>query len=156
MICTISRKCSVAVLVLAIVGTIPQAKANAIPKPAPQAPMAQAPQTPRAAAPQDLTGYWVSIVTEDWRFRMIVPDKGDYASVPLNPEGKKVADTWDPAKDQADGNACRSYGAAGLMRVPGRVHISWKDDNTLQVDTDSGTQTRLFHFGGSAPHNAGS
>jgi hypothetical protein len=88
--------------------------------------------TPRSRAPLDLTGYWVSVVTEDWRFRMIVPDKGDYSSVPLNPEGRKVADSWDPAKDQAEGNQCRSYGAAGLMRIPGRLHIQWENDNTLK------------------------
>jgi len=105
----------------------------------------------RASAPIDLIGYWVSVVTEDWRFRMIVPDKGDFASVPLNPDGRRVANTWDPAKDTADGNECRSYGAAGLMRVPGRLHISWENDATLRIDTDSGTQTRLLHFGGSEP-----
>ncbi len=104
-------------------------------------------KTPRTVAPIDLTGYWVSVVTEDWRFRMIVPDKGDYSSVPLNPEGRKVAETWDPARDAAAGNQCRSYGAAGLMRIPGRLHIYWDNDNTLRVDTDSGTQTRLLHFG---------
>jgi hypothetical protein len=105
--------------------------------------------TPRAAAPNDLTGYWVSVVTEKWRYRMVVPDKGDYVQVPLNPEGRKVANAWDPAKDQASGEACRSYGAAALLQVPGRLHIHWEDDNTLRMDTDSGTQTRLFHFGGS-------
>jgi hypothetical protein len=105
------------------------------------------PVSPRAGARVDLTGYWVSIVTEDWRFRMITPPKGDYASVPLNPEGRKVADTWDPAKDEAGGLQCKSYGAAGLMRVPGRLHITWQDDNTLKLETDAGTQTRLFHFG---------
>lgn len=119
-----------------------------------QAPPANSPPTARSGAPIDITGYWVSIVTEDWRFRMIVPDKGDYASVPLNPEGRKVAGTWDPAKDQADGNQCRSYGAAEIMRVPGRIHISWENDNTLRIDTDSGTQTRLLHFGDSVPRNA--
>jgi hypothetical protein len=103
-----------------------------------------------ASAPIDLTGYWVSIVTEDWRFRMIVPDKGDYASVPLNPHGREVANTWDPTKDDADGNQCRSYGAAAIMRMPGRVHIYWQDDNTLRVDTDSGMQTRLLRFKSSA------
>ena len=106
-----------------------------------------APVSPRAGARIDLTGYWVSVVTEDWRFRMITPPKGDYASVPLNPEGRKTADTWDPAKDEAAGLECKSYGAANIMRVPGRLHITWQDDNTLKVETDQGTQTRLFHFG---------
>jgi hypothetical protein len=106
-----------------------------------------APKSPQAGAPIDLIGYWVSVVTEDWRFRMIVPDKGDFASVPLSPEGRKVANDWDPAKDEATGNQCRSYGAAAIMRVPGRLHISWQNDTTLRVDTDSGSQTRLLHFG---------
>ena len=112
-----------------------------------------APTTARAAATDDYTGYWVSEVTEKWRFRMIVPDKGDYIMVPLNPEGRKVANSWDPAKDQASGEACRSYGAAAILQVPGRLHVYWQDDNTLRMDTDSGTQTRLFHFGGSPPPN---
>jgi hypothetical protein len=107
------------------------------------------PRTARAAAPDDLTGYWVSVVTELWRYRMVVPDKGDYTKIPLNPEGRKVADAWDPAKDRSSGNECKSYGAAALMQVPGRLHIYWQDDNTLRIDTDSGTQTRLFHFDGS-------
>src|SRR5438105_140806 len=75
-------------------------------------------QTARALAPDDLTGYWVSIVTEMWRYRMLVPDKGDYVKVPLNPEGRKVADAWDPVKDQASGNECKSYGAAAILQVP--------------------------------------
>jgi hypothetical protein len=116
-------------------------------------PPPEPPVNARAIAPLDLTGYWVSVVTEDWRFRMITPDKGDYASVPLNSEGKRVADTWDPAKDEAAGNQCRSYGAPAIMRVPGRLHISWENDTTLRVDTDAGTQTRIFHFGGSPPQN---
>ena len=112
-----------------------------------------APASARAAAPDDYTGYWVSEVTEKWRFRMLVPDKNDYIQVPLNPEGRKVAAMWDPSKDEASGEACRSYGAAALLQVPGRLHITWQDDNTLRLDTDSGTQTRLFHFGGSPPAN---
>jgi hypothetical protein len=78
---------------------------------------------------------------------MVTPPRGDYASVPLNAEGRRVADTWDPAKDEAAGLECKSYGAAALMRVPTRVHITWADDNTLKVETDAGTQTRQFHFG---------
>lgn len=111
------------------------------------------PATARAAAPYDFTGYWVSEVTEKWRYRMLVPDKGDYQQVPLNPDGRKVAEAWDPARDQATGEACRSYGAVGLLQIPGRLHITWEDDNTLRLDTDSGTQTRLFHFRGSLPAN---
>jgi hypothetical protein len=111
------------------------------------------PRTARAAAPDDLTGYWVSVVTELWRYRMVVPDKGDFVKVPLNPEGRKVALAWDPAKDRASGNECRAYGAAAILQVPGRLHISWQDDNTLRMDTDSGTQTRQFHFDGSPRAN---
>lgn len=109
------------------------------------------PVKPRAIAPIDLTGYWVAVVTEDWRWRMITPDKGDYAAVPLNSEGKRVADTWDPARDEASGDQCRSYGAAAIMRVPTRLHITWESDDTLRVDTDAGMQTRRLHFSKSAP-----
>ena len=98
----------------------------------------------KAAAPIDLTGYWVSVVTEDWRWRMVTPAKGDYASIPITPGAKKLADTWDPAKDEAAGEQCRSYGAPAIMRVPGRFHITWQDDNTLKVESDYGMQTRLF------------
>ena len=114
---------------------------------------AAGPTTARAEAADDLTGYWVSVVTELWRYRMLVPDKGDYTKIPLNPEGRKIADAWDPAKDRASGNECRGYGAAALLQVPGRLHVSWQDDNTLRMDTDSGTQTRLFHFDGSPRAN---
>jgi hypothetical protein len=101
----------------------------------------------RASAPFDLAGYWVSVINEDWRWRMITPEKGDFSSVPLNIEGRRVADTWDPAKDEAAGQQCRVYGAPSLMRLPTRLHITWVDDNTLKIETDMGTQTRLLHFG---------
>ena len=106
----------------------------------------QPPRAPKAAAPVDLTGYWVSIVTQDWRWRMVTPRKGDYQGVPLTPEAAKVADTWDPAKDEAAGLQCKSYGAPAIMSVPGRVHITWQDDTTLKVETDAGMQTRLLRF----------
>ena len=101
-----------------------------------------APQTPRAGAPVDLTGTWVSVVTEDWRWRMVTPPKGDVASIPLNAEGRKIAESWDPATD----GSCRAYGAAAIMRMPGRIRISWQDENTLKIETDAGQQTRLFTF----------
>lgn len=107
---------------------------------------AQAPPSARQAAPVDLTGYWVSVVFEDWRFRMVTPPKGDYGAVPLNAEGRRVADTWDAAKDTASGETCKVYGAGGIMRVPGRLHITWQDDNTLKIETDAGRQVRTFHF----------
>jgi hypothetical protein len=106
----------------------------------------QQPRAAKAAAPIDLTGYWVSVVTEDWRWRMLTPSKGDYASVPLNQEARKVADTWDPAKDEASGNACKPFGVGNIMRMPGRLHITWLDDSTLKLELDAGTQTRLLRF----------
>jgi hypothetical protein len=104
------------------------------------------PAAGKAGAPIDLTGYWVAYVTEDWRWRMVTPLKGDAASVPTNAEARKVIDQWDPAKDEAAGLQCKSYGAPAIMRVPGRVHISWADENTLKIETDAGTQARLFQF----------
>ncbi|MGB6942443.1 MAG: hypothetical protein WBE37_08620 [Bryobacteraceae bacterium] len=111
----------------------------------------QAPKSAQAAAPADFTGYWVSVVTEDWRWRMVTPIKGDFASIPLNNEGRRIGDAWDPDKDTAAGEQCKSYGAPAIMRVPGRVHISWADENTLKVETDAGEQTRMFHFTGKPP-----
>jgi hypothetical protein len=108
-----------------------------------------APANPKAAAPIDLTGYWVSIVTEDWRYRMVTPAPGDYESVPMTQAAVKIADAWDPAKDEAAGDQCKSYGAPAILRVPEHLHITWQDDQTLRMDTDAGKQTRLFHFGDS-------
>jgi hypothetical protein len=109
------------------------------------------PVAPRAAAPVDLTGLWVSIVTEDWRYRMVTPPKGDRPGIPLNAEGTRVTNAWDPEKDEAAGEQCRAYGAAGVMRAPGRVRITWVDDTTLKLETEAGTQTRLFKFGAPTP-----
>jgi hypothetical protein len=102
--------------------------------------------SPWAAAPIDMTGYWVSVVNEDWRWRMVTPPKGDYASVPMNDAARKVADTWDVSKD----GSCQAYGVAGLSRIPGRLHITWESDNVLKIETDAGMQTRrlLFTKGG--------
>jgi hypothetical protein len=100
----------------------------------------------KASAPIDITGYWVAFVTEDWRFRMITPRKGDYQPVPMTEQARKAADAWDPAADQASGNQCKAYGAAAIMRLAARFHITWQDDNTLRVESDYGMQTRLFHF----------
>ena len=111
--------------------------------PAAQQP-APPPRTPRAAAPFDLTGTWVSVVTEDWRWRMIVPKKGDYSSVPLNEAGRKLADTWNP--EMMSGDGCKPFGAPAVMRVPGRVRIGWENDATLRIDTDAGAQTRYLRF----------
>jgi hypothetical protein len=102
---------------------------------------------PRAAAPIDATGYWVSLVTDDWRWRMMTPPKGDILYLPVNAEGRRVAEGWDPAKDQAAGEACRAYGAPGVMSLPGRLHVTWDNDTTLKVEIDTGMQTRWLRFG---------
>ena len=129
-----------AAIVLGVWPSISQAQGRAGQTAAPPRPAA------RAAAPIDLTGYWVSMVTEDWRYRMITPAKGDYQGVPMTPEARKVADVWDPAADTSAGLQCKSYGAAMIMRVPGRLHITWQDEDTLRLETDAGTQTRTYRF----------
>ena len=97
---------------------------------------------PRAGALIDLTGYWVSVVTEDWRWRMVTPPKGDYASVPMTREARAMADAWDISKD----GSCLAYGAAGLLRIPTRLRFSWESDTVLRLETDAGVQTRRFVF----------
>jgi hypothetical protein len=107
----------------------------------------QPPLSAQQSAPVDFTGYWVSVVTEDWRWRMATPPKGDYQSLPLNQAARKAADGWDLAKDDAAGLQCKPYGAGNIYRQPGRLHITWQDENTLKVEFDAGTQTQLFSFG---------
>jgi len=104
------------------------------------------PQTARQAAPIDLTGYWVSLIVDEWRFR-VTPQKGDIVYLPLNAQARQIANAWDPDKDQADGNACKAYGAVGVMQRPGRLHITWDGDQALKIETDAGTQTRTLRFG---------
>src|SRR5579864_8221897 len=139
------------VFVIAALVTLPLVAAQ--PQPAAQdrsMPPAAA-STAKASASIDMTGYWVALVTEDWRFRMVTPRKGDYQAVPMTEQARKVADAWNPAADEASGDQCKAYGAAAIMRLPARFHITWQDDNTLQVESDSGMQKRLFHFHSSPP-----
>jgi hypothetical protein len=125
----------------------PPAAGAANPAAAPGTSAGQAPPpTPKAAAMIDLTGYWVSVVTEDWVYRMLTAPKGDAGSLPVNPAAQKVAAAWDPAADKAAGETCKVNGAAGNIRRPGRLHISWADDKTLRVEFSAGEQTRLLSF----------
>ena len=100
--------------------------------------------TGRVGAPVDLTGTWVSVVTEDWEARMTPPVKGDYTTIEqvMNAQARKVADAWEPSMD----GRCEAYGVGGVMRLPGRLRISWQDDTTLKLETDGGAQTRLLRF----------
>jgi hypothetical protein len=134
----VARRIAAGAIVLALAPAMAQAQRGGFPP---------APQSPRLAAPIDLTGYWVSLVTEDWRYRVATPPKGDYNSVPLNPAGRKAADAWDPARDEAAGEQCKAYGVGGVMRLPGRLHVVWQDDRTLTIETDAGTQVRTLRFG---------
>src|ERR1700730_4108592 len=108
------------------------------------------PVNPKAAAAVDATGYWVSLIVDEWRFR-VTPQKGDILYLPINNEARRVANEWDPARDEADGKSCKAYGAVGVMQRPGRLRVTWENDNTLRIDADSGTQTRLLHFGPPPP-----
>jgi len=115
-----------------------------------------APPTARASAVSDFTGYWVRIVTEDWRWLMVVPNKGNSDSIQLTPAGQAILNAWDPGKDEADGNQCKGYGAGAISRLPTRAHVTWQDDDTLKWETDQGMQTRLLKFGAPAQTADGS
>jgi hypothetical protein len=111
-------------------------------------------QPARTAAPIDLTGVWASHVTEDWQWRFVTPIVGDYTGVPMNSVADKLARTWDPAADVKAGEQCRGFGAAAINRLPTRLRISWQDDQTLKLEWDLGTQTRLVHFDKTRPAGA--
>jgi hypothetical protein len=104
----------------------------------------------------DITGQWVSVVNEDWRWRMVTPAKGDVSSVPINAAGRAIAGNWNLAADRASGQLCKAFGAPALIRQPGRIRIAWEDDNTLRLDFDAGTQTRRFYFGNAPAAGAAS
>src|ERR1051326_4954246 len=129
------------------------------------------PASAKMSAPIDLTGYWTAVITEDWHVRMPIASKGDFGTgvpgavsqigngrlgvganparegnIPYNIKGAQAALAWDPAKDSAEGNPCKAYGAPGIMRQPTHLHFTWQDDNTLKMEADFGNQTRLFHF----------
>ena len=111
--------------------------------PAPATPSAE---SAKAAAPIDITGDWVSQIVDEFRHR-VAPQKGDLTFVPINMDATRIAKAWNP---DAKENQCKAYGAVGLLQRPGRLHITWADDNTLRIDADAGTQTRLLHFTGDA------
>src|SRR5215510_5990196 len=118
-------------LVAATVGIVPWARDT----------FAQA--APQRLAPIDLTGTWVSVVTEDWHLRMIAPEKGDFEGLPVNDDAKKALAAWVPGRDT---EACKAYGAPAIMRIPGRVKISWMaGGDAMQIVTDAGGQTRVLH-----------
>jgi hypothetical protein len=154
---TLARRITIALVLIVMSGTsrlVAQQPAGrgAPPGPPPPfdvaqgAPSASRGATPRASAPIDLTGTWVSIVNEDWRWRMVTPPPGDYPGIPLNPAGQKLAQAWDPAMN----GSCQAFGAAALLRMPTRVRIAWEGERTLKLETDNGQQVRRLMFGSQA------
>jgi hypothetical protein len=112
------------------------------------------PASARQGALIELTGQWVAIVTEDWRWRMVTPPKGDAASVPLNPAGRRALESWNPTLDRSRGEMCKAFGPPGLIRQPGRIRIQWSEDNTLDMHFDAGNQVRRLYFAGGPPDGA--
>jgi hypothetical protein len=109
-------------------------------------PPATVAQAARVAAPIDMTGTWVSVINEDWQWRFVTPIVGDYTGIPLNADGDRLARQWNPDADAKAGQTCKGFGAAGINRLPTRLQISWVDDNTMKLDFDLGTQSRLVYF----------
>src|SRR5687767_4508347 len=103
-------------------------------------------RTPRERAPIDITGQWVAVVNEDWRWRMMTPPVGDTASLPVNERGRAAAAAWDIERDRAEGALCKAFAGPGLMRQPTRIRIDWEDGDTLRLEFDAGRQVRRFEF----------
>ena len=112
--------------------------------PAPQAPARRAPAQPAISPAVGIGGHRRVAVAYGLRRR------GDYTSIPLSDEGRRVAFSWDPGTD----GSCKAYGAAGLMRMPTRLNITWVGDDALKVETDAGQQTRLLQFAARVPPGA--
>ena len=104
----------------------------------------------RESALLDLTGQWVAVVNEDWRWRMITPPVGDVSSLPVNGRGRSAAQSWDLDRDRAEGDLCRAFAGPGLIRQPTRIRIGWEDDDTLLFEFDAGRQERRMEFGPAA------
>jgi hypothetical protein len=105
----------------------------------------------RERAPIDLTGQWVAVITEDWRWRMVTPPVGDTESLPVNERARAAAAAWDLQRDTAEGALCKAFAGPGLMRQPTRVRIEWEDDDTLKLEFDAGRQVRRFEFAAQPP-----
>jgi hypothetical protein len=116
-----------------------------------QPPGPDAARSARDSALFDMTGQWVAVVNEDWRWRMITPPVGDVSSLPVNARARAEAIAWDLDRDRAEGRLCKAFGAPGLIRQPGRIRVSWDDDDTLRLEFDAGRQVRLFEFGAVEP-----
>ena len=115
---------------------------------------AQPPTDTRSArerAPIDLTGQWVAVVDEDWRWRMVTPPVGDTSSLPVNDRARAAAAAWDLERDKAEGNLCKAFAGPGLIRQPTRIRIDWEDDDTLRLEFDAGRQVRRLEFTSQAP-----
>src|SRR4051812_41387851 len=87
----------------------------------------------RRAAPFDPSGYWAAQITEDWHYRIKAAAKSDVGGIPVNAQGRRAAAAWDPDKDTAAGDACKAYGVGGILRMPGRLNITWEGDNALKM-----------------------
>lgn len=133
------------VLLLALATPVAEGQGRGTPLPA---------TSPRDAAVIDITGQWVSVISEDWRWRMVTPPRGDVASVPLNAAGRQAANAWDLGADRARGDLCKAFGPPGLIRQPGRLRIRWENDTTLALEFDAGRQVRRLHFGTPTPPRA--
>jgi len=141
-LCKPRLRCALSVL-LSLASAALNASAHAQPRPDTR--------SARGRAPIDLSGQWVAVVDEDWRWRMVTPPVGDTSSLPVNERGRAAAAAWDLERDKAEGNLCKAFAGPGLMRQPTRIRIAWEDDDTLRLEFDAGRQVRRFEFAPQAP-----
>src|SRR6266571_570633 len=112
----------------------------------PQAGRGSAPSTPKAANPTDFTGYWVSVVTEDWVYRMVTPSKALVPVFRCTPKDAKWRMLGIPQKMKPRAINVRSTERLQSSGFQGACILHGTPDYTLKIETDAGTQTRLLNF----------
>ena len=101
---------------------------------------------PPLAAEADLSGFWGPRVHEDHKYRWEGPEHGEYDGLPLTAEAYAIADAWDPMEYYRPENQCSPMGITMILRIPGNVHISYEDENTLRIDSEIFGMTRRVYL----------
>lgn len=99
----------------------------------------------------DITGFWDSMLTEEYRIRLYGPEAGEIDGLPLNERGRQAALNFDPNEYYKPENQCRKHGGAYVMRGPFAKQFVYEDDGTLLIRIELEAQTRRIYLDGREP-----